>query len=268
MKTRNALLKTGFFVCMLTAMTMFLVNCTKDESLMQIAKNNPTSEYVKIPTEIAMNLTAAEQAEFYTSKPDYTPATVGVEGREAGAWHPFFASGYVEGGKYPLLSNCDNPPIAEICPAIDMPGMEFCNDASQYVGYVALWAGNTDVDGFGPMKQFYTDYVCGMETGVQDGWHNGSFKKGNGSLHWRPYGTPFTSTVNEDGTVSIDSKISICNPLRPDKMCWSYSTGYYKNMDGDGTINWRWTGDPNNFVSPIFEPFAKSHLMSWGWLYY
>lgn len=281
MKTKNAFSKIGFFVLLLSAMAIFLTNCVKDESIAEMAKQGPDAQFVTIPADIAMYLTDEEEAEFYASKPNYVPGYGSLEAREAGEWHPFFAAGKVDGAKYPVLNNCDNPPIASICPSIDAPGFEInpdpndltnvvnmCSDPSQYVGYAALWSGNVNVAGYGAMKQFYSDFACGVGTAVENGWHNGSFKTGSSSLHWRPFDAAYTVSANEDGTVSVDSRISICNPLRPEKMCWAYSTGDFKNVTGDGTINWRWTGNPANFTTQLFEPFATAHMMAWGWLYY
>ncbi len=257
MKTKKLLLKIGFFFLLLTA--MLLVNCTKDE----ITMDDLTKENVVIPDEIAMYLTAEEEAEFYASKPTVSPTSNGVQARE-GAWHAFFVSGNVEGKKLPLLTNCDLPPAALIIPSENDP----LNNPDEYVGYAGLWAGKANMVGFGPVKQFYDDFICGMETAVQNGWHNGSFKRGNGELYWGPFGTPYTVKLNENGTMSIESKISICNAANPTETCWAYSTGVFEKMEGDGTINWRWTGDPVNFTTPLFEPFRTSHIMSWGWMFY
>jgi hypothetical protein len=260
MKTKNAFLKIGFFVFLLTA--MLLVNCTKDENAL-VTQGTLTTENVVIPDEIAMYLTDAEEADFYASKPTTPPTTDGVNARE-GAWRPFFVSGNIEGNKYPLLANCDLPPAALIVPNEE----DVLNVPENYVGYVGLWAGKATMEGFGPINQFYDDFVCGMNTSVENGLHNGSFKRGNGALYWGPYGTPYTVKFNEDGTVSVESKISICNAARATKNCFTYSTGVFEKMEGDGTITWRWTGNPVNFTSPLFEPFKTAHMMSWGWLFY
>jgi len=262
MKTKNAFLKLGFFAFLL--MAVLLVNCTKDENTLPLmTQGDLTSENVVIPDEIAMYLTDTEEAEFYANRPTAPPTLDGVQARE-GAWHPFFVEGKIDGYKYPLLSNCDNPPIAQIV----ADKLDTFNVADNYVGYAALWAGKANMEGFGPVNQFYSDFVCGVNTPVESGWQNVSFKKGDGEMYFRDYGTPFNVKYYENGTVSVESKISICNTLRPNDLCWAYSTGVFKNMEADGTIAWRWTGNPANFSSPFFEPFATSHMMAWGWLFY
>jgi hypothetical protein len=259
MKTRNAFLKSRLLCCVLTA--MLLASCSKEESVTQLAKESLTTQNLDIPAEIAMYLTESEKAEFYANKPNYTPASAGVNERDK-IWHPFFVSGSVAGSKLPVLGNCDVPAAAEICP------FEDCIEEELWTGYAALLAGKATMTGVGEGNQFYSSFVCGIENKVETGLISGSYKKGNGELYWRPVERTFKTQLNADGTVSIDWQVNVCNAAAPDPLCLSYSSGDFKNVEGNGTVNYRLIGSPNNFLSEIFEPFTTSHLMGWGWLYY
>ena len=248
--------------------TLLLTNCSKDESFIPSQEENLLTQNLEIPVipaEVAIYLTEAEKEAFYASKPTYTPSSGDISGRDdiPRSWHPFFAIGDAGGTKYPVLSNCDNPTVAEICP---IP--ENCPDQTQWMGYAALWAGKASMNGVGIVKQYYSDFVCGIENGVETGWDIVAYKKGVNDLQFRVYGTPYTVLFNEDGTVSVEWKISICTASKPNSLCWSYSTGEFKDMEGDGTVTFRWTGSPYNFYFPMYQPFIPVKLMAWGWLYY
>lgn len=266
MKTRSSYVAAGFFSFLLAM--LLLTNCSKDEAFVEPQNEALVSQNLDIPVipgEIAVYMTEAEKAAFYASKPTTAPASAEVQEREGDerTWHAFFAYGDIKGNKYPILSQCDNPPMAEICP---IPGN--CPDVENYVGYAALWAGKATMEGFGQMKQYYSDFVCGIENGVETGWNVVAYKKGENDLEFRVHGTPYTLIYNEDGTVSVDWKISICSASKPNSLCWSYSTGVFKEMEGDGTVTCRWRGSPINFYAPLFEPFIPAKLLTWGWLYY
>lgn len=250
-------------ITLITLFVLLLANCTKDDSFIAKAENELTSESPVVPIEVATYLSEAEMLAFYDSKPTHLPASAGVELRSDKTWHPFFASGDVGGFKYPLLGYCDNPPIANICPAAVM-----CQDPSAFTGYAVMYAGKAMIEGYGQVNQFYSNFVCGVGTPVEDGIHNSSFKRGVSNLHLRAVGNEFTKKVNNDGTVTVDWAASICNAASPNDGCWDYSSGDFKGVQGEGTINCRLITKSANIPASLFDELKPGKLISWGWLYY
>lgn len=112
---------------------------------------------------------------------------------------------------------------------------------------------------YGKVWQTWKRFVC-SPTFVRV---NGTFEKDEHILQWRMVPPPIATI--EDGTLTIDFDVKVCNATEADPLCWSYSTGDFE--DSEGILHHRWTGpapDPNR---KMFEP-GPAHIITWGWLYY
>lgn len=277
MKKRISFFAAGVFLFLLAA--LLLTNCSKDESFIQSQEENLLTQNLDIPVipaEVALYMTEAEKAAFYAGPPSYTPSPANgttatgerekKETKRPKKWRPFFAFGEVGGSWYPVLENCNYPPLANVC---YQPGD--CPDPSAWIGYFVPWAGEATMTGYGKVNLTYDSYACG-QTPVDQAWGNGTYEKDDNILHWCAYWPPneppYTIEIIDEDTWSVTWKISICNASNPNPLCWGYSTGDFEDSEGDGTITYRWTGNTSSFYPNFFAPLNPAQITAWGWLYY
>lgn len=249
-------------LCFFLFATLFLVQCTKDKNLTEVA-DSQAIDIPEIPPEVAAYLTEEQKATFYAgpptdmAKPD---DEISLRNPRQKKWRPFFAWGEATGTFFPLLANCDDPLSAEIC--FDQND---CPDETAWEGLASYAVGDAVMTGYGQVTQTLQNYICGL-VGPENGWLNGTYEKGGDRLQYRPYGIP-TVTFNEDNTVDIYFEIIVCNANAPvlDPLCWSYNTGDL--AEAEGVINWNWNGPVQGLFSTPFIDVPAT-IVTWGWLYY
>lgn len=243
----------------LLGMALCLVQCTDDHLSTEIPQTEKT-EIPEIPAEIAQYLSETEIQNFYAGPPaemlklDEASKKYGKQKR----WHPFFAWGKAVGTFYPILENCNDPLSAVLC---FQEGA--CPDQSQWKGLAARAKNRAFMSGYGLVTKTWENYICGFNP--ENGWPNGSYRKGKHKLQYHPGGAPSISFLDET-TVQLDMEMVVCDASAPlDPLCWDYNSGNF--AEAEGTFHWRWIGPVEGLAPGPFNPIP-AWIISWGWLYY